>query len=174
MTFEEAVKGSKAPEEVIGQLELLDVQYYGIDEKLHQGQIMVNKAISQKIREIFEVILEERFPINKVVPMVYYDWDDDKSMEDNNSSAFCYRVIAGTDKISQHSFGMAVDINPKFNPLTYTDGRCLPASGKYDTSRLGTLLEGSKIVRAFEERGFLWRGRNRNKYDDLHHFDIVL
>lgn len=38
------------------------------------------------------------------------------SMEDNNSSAFNYRPIEGTDRPSKHALGTAIDINTLYNP----------------------------------------------------------
>lgn len=37
-------------------------------------------------------------------------------MSDNNSSAFNFRFISHTTKISKHGMGMAVDINTLYNP----------------------------------------------------------
>lgn len=37
--------------------------------------------------------------------------NDNKSMSANNTSAFNYRVISGTKKLSNHSYGLAIDIN---------------------------------------------------------------
>lgn len=173
MSFDEAVKGSVAPSEVLSEMALLSVKYYSTDSNLHQGQIMVNKAIAKDVEEIFAKILEEKFVVNKCVPMSFYNWDDDLSMEDNNSSAFCYRVIAGTDRLSKHSFGTAVDINPQFNPLIKKDGGVIPSSGKYDTNRAGTLVEGSDIVKSFLDRGFVW-GKFFQAYADIHHFEKSL
>ena len=45
-----------------------------------------------------------------------YNAVDHTSMVNNNSSAFCYRTIAGTNKVSNHGKGMAIDINPFYNP----------------------------------------------------------
>lgn len=174
MSFDEAVKGSRAPKNIIDNLELVDVEYYGMDKKIHAGQIMVNKSIAQDIREIFEIIKKEKFPIGKVIPIVKYNWNDDASMEDNNSSSFCYRNIAGSSSISLHSFGLAVDINPQLNPLIYSDGKMLPKNGVFDEKLSGTLLENSEIVKAFTDRGFTWRGHSRHLYDDRHHFDKLL
>lgn len=41
-------------------------------------------------------------------------------MSDNNTSAFNYRTIAGTDRLSKHGQGLAVDINPRYNPCVRT------------------------------------------------------
>ena len=43
-----------------------------------------------------------------------YDAQDGPSIRANNSSAFNFRFIAGTGVLSNHSRGMAVDINPLY------------------------------------------------------------
>ena len=45
-----------------------------------------------------------------------YDAQDGPSIRANNSSAFNFRFIAGTGVLSNHSRGMAVDINPLYTP----------------------------------------------------------
>jgi len=114
MSFEEAIEGTKAPNDDISNLVLLDVVYYSIDDKLHRGQLIIHKEVKVDIEEIFRLILQNKFPIMKVVPIVKYKWSDDASMEDNNTSAFNYRNIAGTNRLSNHSYGKAIDINPFF------------------------------------------------------------
>ena len=112
-TFDEALKDSEAPESIISQLELLDVFYISTDGNIHKGQIVTNKLITDDIIEIFRFMLDEGFVIEKAVPIVRYGWNDSLSMADNNSYSFCYRNIT----YSKHAEGMAIDINPKFNPL---------------------------------------------------------
>lgn len=170
-TFEEALAGTRAPQRIINQLVLLDVEYYGIDAHFHKGQIVVNKAIEQDVRELFEFMKAEKFPIAKVIPIVYYDWNDDRSMEDNNTSGFNYRNA----DFSLHSNGMAIDINPYFNPQRWkgewrsrrTDK---PRGAVYDTTRAGTFIEGSAIVAEFQKHGFKW-GRYMSMKSDDHHFE---
>jgi hypothetical protein len=77
-TFDEALRGSSIPSSVKDKLDLVSVKYYGFDGKLHQGQIIVNKEIKNDILEIFKVIEETKFPIEKVVPIVDYNWSDEK------------------------------------------------------------------------------------------------
>ena len=69
-TFEEATDGLEIPSSIIKQLVLVDVEYYSFDEKLHKGQIVINKKASKDIKAIFEFIKEVRFPIAKVIPIV--------------------------------------------------------------------------------------------------------
>ena len=110
------VSGKNIPQSIIENLRLVDVYYYGFDEKLHKGQLVVHKEVVLDIIEIFEFIRETHFPISKVIPISKYDWSDEKSMQDNNTSAFNYRYISGTRVISNHASGLAIDINPMLNP----------------------------------------------------------
>ncbi len=171
MTFEEATAGTKAPAEVINNLVLLNLKYYSADGKIHQGQLLVSKDVRKDIEEIFALILEQKFVIEKMIPIVEYAWSDNKSMEDNNTSAFNYRYIAGTKRLSNHSFGRAVDINPRWNPVIHKNGRLSPTNGNYDTSRPGTFYASHPIVKEFKKRGWRWGG-DFKKYKDNHHFDL--
>ena len=127
LTFREAIEGTKAPDNVIKSLVLLDVEYYSFDGKLHRGQLVIDKAVENDVREVFDFIKESRFPVQKVVPIVEYRWSDNASMEDNNTSAFNYRYIAGTKRLSNHSYGRAVDMNPFLNPVIYSNGKRSPS-----------------------------------------------
>jgi hypothetical protein len=171
MTFDEAIAGSKAPSEVIDNLVLLNLKYYSVDGKIHQGQLVVSKEVQKDIEEIFAMMLDEKFVIEKMIPIVKYGWSDNKSMEDNNTSAFNYRYIAGTKRLSNHSFGRAVDINPRWNPVIHKDGHLSPQNGSYDTSRPGTFYAKHPIVVEFKKRGWRWGG-DFKRYKDNHHFDL--
>ena len=52
-----------------------------------------------------------------------------RSMSADNTSAFNFRVIAGTTLLSQHALGRAIDINPVENPWRRPD-RIVPAGGR--------------------------------------------
>lgn len=168
LSFEEAVRGSDAPQEIIDSLELVDVDYRSFDEKLHRGQLLVHRSVAAETKEIFAELLSRSFPILKVVPIVHYDWNDNASMADNNSSAFNYRKVFGTDTLSNHSFGLAIDINPFLNPYEQSDGKIVPEGSQYDTSQPGTFLPESAPVRAFTSRGWDWGGFWSRK--DWQHF----
>jgi peptidoglycan LD-endopeptidase CwlK len=170
MTFEESIKGTKAPKSVIDSLCLIDVQYYSFDGKLHQGQVVIDKMAKDDVLAIFNLILEKKFPIGKAIPIVKYNWSDDASMEDNNTSSFCYRFISNTDRLSKHAIGRAIDINPFYNPVVYPDGKRVPSSAKYDLSRNGTFSANNIIVKEFIKRGWRWGG-TFTAYKDNHHFD---
>lgn len=170
MSFAEAVEGSEAPIEVIDSLSLVDVLYYSFDGKRHSGQIIVDSRLEDDVYEIFELIEKLKFPIGKVIPIVAYDWDDEASMTDNNSSSFNFRVIANTNKLSLHSFGRAVDINPVQNPVIYPTGIIAPDGAVYRPQNKGAFSASHPIVQEFLKRRWHWGG-NFEQPKDYHHFE---
>jgi hypothetical protein len=170
MTFQEAIAGTKAPLDIIDSLCLIDVRYWGFDDALHGGQLIVHKSVQHDVVEIFKYIETMKFPIGKVVPIVKYAWSDDASMADNNTSAFNYRFVLGTERLSHHAYGRAVDINPFMNPVIYEDGRIDPPGAQYDPKKAGTFSETHMVVKEFLSRGWRWGGHFRSSID-YHHFD---
>lgn len=169
-SFEEAIAGTKAPQKIIDQLTLIQVQYYSFDSLLHQGQIVCHKSIANDLKEIFDFILETRFPVGKVIPMVKYNESDPHSMNDNNSYCFCYRNAS----YSKHASGLAFDLNPMQNPLRWKKGyehrKDLPENASYNPAAPGTLYPQHPVVLKFEEKGFRWGHHFKRNHDD-HHFE---
>lgn len=163
-TEQEAIMNSTFPKEVIGVQELVSVQYYSFDKKLHQGQVVVHKELAQDIIEIFEVIKEHQFPIQSVIPIVRYQWSDAASIKVNNTSAFNYRTIAGTKKLSDHAKGRAIDVNPFLNPWV---GRG-KSSRSYNPLVEGTLTANCIVVKEFKKRGWKWGGDWKSSKDYQH------
>lgn len=170
ISFSEAIEGSTAPDEIILILSLVDVLYYSFDGKKHQGQILVNRELEDDVYEIFKFIEKILFPVGKVIPIVSYQWNDHQSMADNNSSSFNFRVIEGTAKLSMHSLGKAVDINPVQNPVIYANGVIAPEGATYLPQERGTLTTDHAVVQEFLKRGWHWGG-NFEQPKDYHHFE---
>lgn len=169
-SFDEAIAGTKAPLSVINQLELINVTYLSMDGKIHQGQLLTNKAIAADLKEIFQFMLEQKFLVNQVIPIVKYNWDDEASMQADNSYSFCYRNVS----YSKHSTGMAVDINPFQNPVRwekeYTYRKNKPEGANYRPEVGGTFYPDHPVVKKFKSLGFFW-GRYFSRNDDDHHFE---
>ena len=72
--------------------------------------------------------------------------------------------------MSQHSLGAAIDINPKWNPVIYRDGRVLPKGAVRNPSQPGVLTEDNKGVKYLKRKGWNWGG-NYDSFKDWHHFD---
>ena len=170
MSFAEAIEGSTAPLEIIDALSMIDVNYYSFDGLRHQGQMVVEARLEDDVYEIFELIEKLKFPVGKVIPIVAYGWEDGDSMADNNSSGFNFRVIEGTNKLSLHAFGRAVDINPVQNPVIYPAGLIAPEGAVYRPKNNGAFTAGHPVVQEFIKRGWHWGG-NFEQPKDYHHFE---
>jgi len=173
MTLAEAIAGTPAPDLIRERLCLLDVCYVSFDDCLHQGQLVIHEEIRQEILDLFHVMEKLGFPIARVVPIVRYGWSDEASMQANNSSAFNYRLIAGTERLSLHARGLAVDINPFMNPIIYSDGRISPPGAQYLPGSRGVLTDQGAVVREFLQRGWRWGGHFQS-FKDYHHFEKTL
>ncbi len=164
----------------LNDLKYINVLYYGFDGESHVGELIVNKGIADDIIDIFIELYELKYPIEKMVLVDEYNADDELSMSDNNSSAFNYRVIAGTDRLSNHAKGLAIDINPLYNPYVRTSkGKQLISpdnSADYaDRSKNFEykIQKGDDCYNAFIKRGFSWGGEWSSS-KDYQHFEKVL
>jgi hypothetical protein len=169
----------EAPPEFKKRQKIVDVLYYSFDGKLHKGQLVIDERLAGDIREVFQVILETKFPVGSVIPISHDrffrngKWnEDDLSMMANNTSAFNYRLVTGGKSLSRHAYGFALDINPLQNP--YIKGSTvLPSGAVYDTRKAGTLSLGSPVVKTFIRLGWTWGG-NWTSLKDYQHFEKVL
>ena len=108
-----------------------------------------------------------------MITIDYYNCNDDKSMEDNNTSAFNYRTVSGSRKLSDHSFGRAIDINPLFNPYIRRS-KVQPENGRKYTDRgshvEGMIQENDCVVQEFKSRGWQWGGDWKYSKDYQHFY----
>lgn len=158
----------QVPDSIVSQMTLLNVEYFGFDSLIHQGQIIIHHTVADEISLIFKELLIEKFPIEKVIPAVYYNWDDDLSMQDNNTSSFNYRLVANSSKLSSHALGLAVDINPRMNPYIDRYGNAFPSNGTYNISHQGTITDSSQCFKIFRKYGWKWGGHWRYSKDYQH------
>jgi hypothetical protein len=158
------------------ELRYVKVLYRGFDGETHTGELIVNKAIAGDIVEIFEELYDAEYPIERMVLIDEYDADDNASMAANNTSAFNYRVIDdGSGRLSNHSYGLAIDINPLYNPyVRKIDAETVisPESGEEYADRTLDcryyIREGDACYQAFTGHGFTWGGDWKNTKDYQH------
>ena len=168
-------QGCEVPRSDLRYLELSYVDFEG-DE--HLGQMVCNRHIADDLLYIFRRLYEARYPIASMRLIDDYGADDARSMAANNTSCFCYRRVAGSTALSKHSRGMAVDVNPLYNPCVYVrSGRVLPPEGRaYAHGRdrrkdiPGKIDTADLCYRLFVSRGFRWGGSWRS-LKDYQHFE---
>lgn len=143
-----------------------------------QGELICNVKIAQTLIEIFEKLYAENYPIEKIRLVDEYNADDELSMSDNNSSCFNFRFVSNTNRISLHGYGLAVDINPLYNPyITFRNGKknIEPANAVEFEDRIKNfpykITEDDFCYKLFTAHGFLWGG-SWDDSKDYQHFYI--
>jgi len=171
-----SVTSSAQPAGVV--LDTLQVKYVNLEGKTQQGVLICNKTISKDLKEIFAELYKAKYPIERIRPISEYGDDDERSMQANNTSCYCYRPIAGGKKLSKHAQGLAIDINPLYNPCVRRkkDGtlKIEPSTGKPYVDRNADypykIKRGDLLYRLFIQHGFLWGGSWRT-LKDYQHFE---
>ena len=155
----------------------LRVMHMGFDGENHVGELIVSNEVAGDILAIFQELYKAEYPIEKMVLIDEYGADDEASMADNNSSAFNYRTISHSTKLSSHSYGKAIDINPLYNPYVKTvKGQltCQPANAETYMDREKEfsykITADDLCCRLFKEHGFTWGG-DWEKSKDYQHFE---
>lgn len=158
-------------------LRYLQMSYVDFDGNTQLGEMVVNKQIAQDVLEVFSQLYEAKYPIEKMRLIDEYDAVDEVAMTDNNSSAFCFRFINNTNKFSNHAKGMALDINPLYNPYVNRDKNYFEpkAAEPYldRTKDVPYYMDGNDLaVKLFKERGFVWGGDYAGNTKDYQHIEM--
>ncbi|MBQ0006374.1 MAG: M15 family metallopeptidase [Alistipes sp.] len=149
------------------------------DGRIKVGEMVLNRRIADDVLEILKELYRQNYPIERMRLVDYWDADDERSMRDNNSSSFNFRFITHTTKVSKHGLGLAVDINPLYNPYyklrsdgteiiePSTAGPYLDRAGDFDYK----IVEGDLCWKLFTEHGFEWGG-TWTQCKDYQHFEL--
>ena len=162
------------------RLRYLKVLHRNADGKTQLGELVCNVNIADKLLRIFRKLYDAGYKIEKMCLIDDFDADDERSMAANNTSCFNYRVVSGTKTVSKHGYGLAIDLNPRYNPYVHTlNGVRMvePANGKdYAFNRAKRKDIPYKIdtndlaYKLFIAEGFSWGG-NWRTMKDYQHFD---
>jgi hypothetical protein len=151
-------------------LRYVTVTYRGFDGAAHTGELVVAASAASDVIGVFAQLYEAGFPIASMRLVDDFGGDDNASMAADNTSAFNCRAVTGGTGFSQHSYGTAIDVNPRENP--YVRGSTvLPPSGAPYVSRPnlpGVIHAGDVVVRAFAAIGWSWGGDWANPIDYQH------
>lgn len=155
------------------ELRYIHILYVDFDGVTHEGELIVNRLVAAEVTDIFYQLYKASYPLASVRLVDDYGepFNDNLSMADNNSSAFCFRKVTGSNKYSRHAYGLAIDINPVMNP--YIDGdRVAPAAGEAYLDRslkLRGMIDHSDLCyKLFISYGWTWGGDFRGDKDYQH------
>ena len=188
-------KGDSVYDRIIGKsyvendnLALEDLRYVKLLHRNYQsqpqvGELIVNNAIADDIIEIFMELYRQNYQICSMHLIDDYwvgdgEKSDYKSIDADNTSAFCYRYVTGSDSnLSKHAYGCAIDLNPMENPYVRVqeDGsRTANHENAQDfiydrTSDTPHVIDENDLAyQLFTERGFEWGGHWDNPIDYQH------
>jgi hypothetical protein len=165
----------------LGDLRLLTFRYWGFDGAVHEGPMVVNSSVATDVLWVFRQLFVARFPIKHVALTHRYRprHDDPNDKRDVTASFNCRPVITTEgpqDVFSQHSYGLAIDVNPLQNPEVALDGY---VRGRYsrpyrDRSKdlPGMIHAGDVVVRSFAAIGWSWGG-DWSSMKDYMHFSLT-
>ena len=171
----------------LSDLRYLKMLHVNFDGEYQVGEMIVNKAVASDVMEIFETLCSEGYQIEKMYLIDNYwtgdatgsDWN---SIDHNNTSCFCYRPATGSSKLSKHSYGLAIDINPQYNPYvsiqddgSYKFSHDNAADYVYNRSSdmPHVITTSDRAYELFSAYGWTWGGSWSNP-KDYQHFQISL
>ncbi|MBA3460209.1 MAG: M15 family metallopeptidase [Deltaproteobacteria bacterium] len=152
-------------------LAYLELDHVTFDSSIARGELVVAAAVAARALDLFRRIYQLGLPVRQMRLVDDYGASDEASMAADNSSAFNFRVIAGTQMLSQHALGRAIDINPVENPWRKPE-RIVPEAGRAFADRTdvrpGMFVRPGPVVALFDELGWEWGGDWRHAFDDHH------
>ena len=103
--------------------------------------------------------------VDKHLSAISAELDEHPEWKDYLWSAGTYnrRMIRGSNRLSAHSFGIAIDLNTNYSHYWQWDCKC--TSENIDLSYKNKIPQG--IIDIFETHGFIWGGRWYH-YDTMH------
>ncbi len=158
-------------------LRYLKLAYVDFNGNTCSGEMICNKAIADDLLEIFEHLYNAGYQIDKIRLVDEYGADDDLSCDDDNTSCFNYRTVSGSKNLSKHALGMAVDLNPFYNPyVTYPNGniRITPVGSEAYADRSTDfphkIDKNDLAYKEFKAHGFSWGGDYKSLKDYQHFY----
>lgn len=152
----------------------LTVPYYNFSGETAIGHMIVNKKAAEDVLDIFEELYKIQYPIEKMDIAEEFDSMQSALLNStelaskgyNNTCALYYSIENG--EFSPHSFGLAIDVNPKINPSRDIYGAPVPKNaGRYanndnltETEQRAKITEESEIYKIFTAHGWIWDSSN--------------
>ena len=175
-------------------LRVFTTTYWGFDKRTHTGQMVVNAHAVAPLTIVFRKLYAMRFPIrhmqlSDIYGKVPADGDVTASMECRNAvPSPCNGGSTSTGHWSMHAYGLAVDIDPEWNPHRHNvSGPVIFSAQPSQAGRqqevaagiAGTAFTPGQVAAVEAIRTvdglqvFGWGGRWRSSHDAMH-FEIRL
>lgn len=149
-------------------------------KRVARGAVVVRAHEVGDVVKVLTSSIDAGFPIRMMRPADHFyaggrrtPMESDKAaMRAGNTSAFnCRPVVGNPYRVSQHSYGNAIDINTIENPYVTGSQVYPPGSGEYlrrSPYRRGMILRDGVVANRMRTLGWLWGARWSNP--DYQHF----
>jgi len=139
------------------------VPYYDWAGVPRHGELITRTSAADDLQRVFKRAFTARFPIRQMRPVDVWKGSDIAAMAADNTSAFnCRKVTGNPYRLSQHSYGNAIDINTVENPYV-TSSRVYPTAGRAYLNRSkvrkGMIVGSGPIARGMRAEGWPWGAR---------------
>ena len=161
------------------ELRLLTVTHWGFDGDAHTGHLVVHKKAAAPLARVFKRLYELRFPIRHLSVADSYGPTGSRPTDGDISGSFACRQAAASPcskatvkkNWSNHTYGLAIDLNPNENPYVGCGQTRNPARIPYlDRTRIRPGMVTPAVVRAFRSIGWGWGGAWTGSTKDYMHF----
>jgi D-alanyl-D-alanine carboxypeptidase len=160
-------------------LRLLRFNYWDFAGEVRRGPMVVHEEVAEDVLWVFGRLFKARFAIKHLTltrEFVPEEFEPRISSPRSVTASFnCRPVITPLGPgsgFSQHSYGLAIDVNPVQNPFVTTDGfvRNRKARPYLDRSKdlPGMIHPGDVVVRSFAAIGWSWGGAWGGGKDYMH------
>jgi peptidoglycan L-alanyl-D-glutamate endopeptidase CwlK len=125
----------------------------GVFGQLYPLQVTTINGVDKKLQQVSDAL--------EKLPASYYPFLE------NPAGTFLWRVIAHTQRLSPHSFGIAIDLNTRYSHYWQWD---LKKAGQAVSEATPLRYHNQipwEIVDIFEKQGFIWGGKWYH-YDTMH------
>jgi len=163
----------------LSDLRVLGVSYWGFDNQVHQGAMVVNAGAVAPLTTVFHKLYDLRFPVHYMSLMDAYGPHPPPS-GDVTASFECRQAVKspcnkggslGTGSWSEHAYGEAVDLNPVENPYVGCgQTRDKTAVSFMKRTPLRREMVTPDVLAAFQSVGWGWGGSWYGSTKDYMHF----
>lgn len=139
----------------------LRVAFWGFDDRRHTGELLVHEDVARDLVSVFARLYAAKFPMEQVTIQTDQELHAPPTGDGNPTTAFACRPTTGGTQVSQHAYGLAVDVNSFQNPYVSGDLVLPELAGAYRNrghKRPGMIEANDPVVRAFASIGWEWGG----------------
>lgn len=148
-------------------LRQIHMNYWDYRGRLQRGTLIGAASVTSDYIAIFRRAFTSGFQIKKMYPADRYGGVDERAMRAGNTSAFnCRHVTGNPYRMSQHSYGNAIDINTFENPYV-TSSQVYPPKAavpyyyrrEFNLGDPGVITSSSSIAQELWRQGWSWGAR---------------